>query len=65
MPRKSSNLPNVKLVKLEGGSSIIKIIEYLIKNKIQVMGHLGVLPQSVIGKFKFKGKTKSRKKENF
>ena len=43
-------------VKLEGGSSILKIIEYLIKNKIDVMGHLGILPQSVKGKFKFKGK---------
>ena len=43
-------------VKLEGGSSILKIIEYLIKNKIAVMGHLGILPQSVKEKFKFKGK---------
>ena len=43
-------------VKLEGGNSIIKIVEHLIKNKVQVMGHLGVLPQSVKGKFKFKGK---------
>ena len=43
-------------IKLEGGSSILKIIEYLIKNKIAVMGHLGILPQSVKGKFKFKGK---------
>jgi len=50
-------------VKLEGGSSILKIIEYLIKNKIAVMGHLGILPQSVKGKFKFKGKKiKERKK---
>jgi len=43
-------------IKIEGGSSIIKIIEYLIKNKVPLMGHLGVLPQSVRGKFKFKGK---------
>jgi len=43
-------------VKLEGGSLIINIIEHLIKNKIPVMGHLGILPQSVKGKFKFKGK---------
>ena len=43
-------------VKIEGGSKIIKIIEYLIKNKIPLMGHLGILPQSVKGKFKFKGK---------
>ena len=43
-------------VKLEGGSLIISIIDHLIKNKIPVMGHLGILPQSVKGKFKFKGK---------
>ncbi len=43
-------------VKIEGGSSIIKIVEHLIKNKIPLMGHLGILPQTVRGKFKFKGK---------
>ena len=50
-------------VKLEGGSSISKVIEHLVKNKIPVMGHLGILPQSVKGKFKIKGKeTRERKK---
>jgi 3-methyl-2-oxobutanoate hydroxymethyltransferase len=44
-------------VKLEGGKKIIKQINYLIKNKIPVMGHLGLLPQSAKGKFKSKGKT--------
>jgi 3-methyl-2-oxobutanoate hydroxymethyltransferase len=43
-------------VKLEGGIRIASIIEHLIKNKITVMGHLGILPQSVKGKFKVKGK---------
>ena len=43
-------------VKLEGGSSIIKIVEHLVKNKVPLMGHLGILPQSVKEKFKFKGK---------
>ena len=43
-------------VKLEGGNKIVKIIQYLIKNKIPVMGHLGILPQSEKGKFRFKGK---------
>ena len=43
-------------VKLEGGRKIIKQIKLLIKNKIPVMGHLGLLPQSVKGKFKSKGK---------
>ncbi len=43
-------------IKIEGGSSIIEIAQHLIKNNIPLMGHLGVLPQSVKGKFKFKGK---------
>jgi 3-methyl-2-oxobutanoate hydroxymethyltransferase len=43
-------------VKLEGGKKIINIIKLLIKNKIPVMGHLGLLPQSEKGKFHFKGK---------
>ena len=43
-------------VKLEGGKKIIKQITYLIKNKIPVMGHLGLLPQSIKGSFKSKGK---------
>ena len=50
-------------VKVEGGSSIIKTVEYLVKNKIPLMGHIGILPQSVKEKFKFKGKKiKERKK---
>ena len=42
-------------VKLEGGKKVFQIIKILVKNKIQVMGHLGVLPQSATN-FKFKGK---------
>jgi 3-methyl-2-oxobutanoate hydroxymethyltransferase len=42
-------------VKLEGGKKIYHIIKVLIKNKIPVMGHLGVLPQSAKS-FKAKGK---------
>ena len=42
-------------VKLEGGKKICKIIKTLIKNKIPVMGHLGVLPQSAKN-FRYKGK---------
>jgi 3-methyl-2-oxobutanoate hydroxymethyltransferase len=48
-------------VKLEGGKKIINIIKNLIKNKIPVMGHLGVLPQSQRGKFKYKGKNLNEK----
>ena len=48
-------------VKLEGGSKIKDIVKHLIKNKIPVLGHLGILPQSVRGKFKSKGKTESER----
>ncbi|MDC0517938.1 3-methyl-2-oxobutanoate hydroxymethyltransferase [Candidatus Pelagibacter sp.] len=48
-------------VKLEGGREIINQINFLIKNKISVMGHLGILPQTVKGKFKSKGKTTKQK----
>ena len=42
-------------VKLEGGKKIYPIIKTLIRNKIPVMGHLGLLPQSAKN-FKAKGK---------
>ena len=44
-------------VKLEGGKEIKHIIQYLIKNKINVMGHIGLLPQKVQSKkdYKIKG----------
>jgi 3-methyl-2-oxobutanoate hydroxymethyltransferase len=48
-------------IKLEGGKKVVQITKTLIKNKIPVMGHLGVLPQSATN-FRFKGKeTKERK----
>ena len=48
-------------VKLEGGKKIVKIVKNLVKNKISVMGHLGLLPQSQTGKFRSKGKKKSER----
>jgi 3-methyl-2-oxobutanoate hydroxymethyltransferase len=48
-------------VKVEGGKKVYQIIKILIKNKIPVMGHLGVLPQTAIN-FKFKGKNTSERK---
>ena len=51
-------------VKLEGGSKIYEIVKHLVNNKIKVMGHIGVMPQSVRGKFRYKGKTLSEKKKN-
>jgi 3-methyl-2-oxobutanoate hydroxymethyltransferase len=47
-------------VKLEGGKKVYEIIKTLIKKKIPVMGHLGLLPQSD-KTFKFKGKKKSER----
>ena len=50
-------------VKLEGGKKIINQIKFLIRNKIPVMGHLGLLPQSAKGKFKSKGKNNNEIKQ--
>ena len=47
-------------VKLEGGKKVYEITKNLIKNRIPVMGHLGLLPQSD-KTFKFKGKKKSER----
>ena len=47
-------------IKLEGGKKVVKIIKTLIKNKIPVMGHLGLLPQTAKN-FKFKGKSISER----
>ena len=70
----SSTIKNVKkvlketkcdAVKLEGGAKIINQVKVLIKNKIPVLGHLGLLPQSNKGKFKSKGKTTKEIKKLF
>ena len=54
---------NCDAVKLEGGKKIINQINFLIQNKISVMGHLGILPQTNKGKFRSKGKTNREKKQ--
>ena len=54
---------NCDAVKLEGGKKIINQIKFLIKNKINVMGHLGLLPQTAKGKFRSQGKTVKQKKQ--
>jgi 3-methyl-2-oxobutanoate hydroxymethyltransferase len=52
-------------VKLEGGKKVLNIIKTLVKNKIPVMGHLGLLPQSHKGKFRYKGKKTLEKNKIF
>ena len=63
-------LRNVKLVmketkcdgvKLEGGKKIISIVKTLVKNRVPVMGHVGILPQTD-KKFTFKGKKQNESK---
>ena len=51
-------------IKLEGGKKIVKIIKHLIKKRIPVMGHIGLLPQSSKN-FKTKGKNFFEKKQIF
>ena len=48
-------------VKLEGGKKIIPMVKRLVKNKIPVMGHVGILHQTD-KKFTFKGKKLSESK---
>lgn len=53
------------LVKLEGGTEISNIIKALVKNKINVVAHIGLLPQRVKNSkdYKVKGKNLSEKKK--
>lgn len=46
------------MVKLEGGSEMLPVINHLIENNIPVCGHLGLLPQSVekLGGYKVQGR---------
>ncbi len=48
-------------VKLEGGESIFETVRYLTKKKIKVMGHIGMLPQSLDGVYKVYGRKKKEK----
>ena len=50
-------------VKLEGGEKISDTIEFffLLKIKLKVMGHLGMLPQTITGKPKVYGKSEKEK----
>ena len=57
------DLTGANAVKLEGGIEIIKTIDYLIKKKINVMGHVGMLPQKLEENktIKVYGKTQNEK----
>ena len=50
-------------VKLEGGEKIFDIITFLIKKKINVMGHIGLLPQQHNGKYPVYGRKKNEEKK--
>lgn len=56
---------DVHALKIEGGKDKAHIIEHLTKNGIAVMGHIGLLPQSVRGEggYKVKGRTEQSAKQ--
>ena len=62
--RKVIKLTKCDAIKLEGGKKIVKIIRYLTKRGIPVMGHVGLLPQTSTN-FKTKGKNFAEKKQIF
>ena len=51
-------------VKLEGGKKIINIINYLLKKKINVVGHIGLLPQSISNPKNYRVLGKEKKDRN-
>ena len=50
-------------VKVEGGTRVKEIVKHLVKNKISVLGHIGLTPQTTKGKFRSKGKNESEKRK--
>ena len=50
-------------VKIEGGTRVKEIVKHLVKNKIPVLGHIGITPQTTKGKFRSKGKNESEKRK--
>lgn len=63
--KKIINETGCDAIKLEGGFEIKNIIKSLVDDKINVMGHIGLLPQKVRSKkdYKVKGKKISEKKK--
>ena len=62
--RRVIKLTKCDAIKLEGGKKIVKIIKYLTRKGIPVMGHIGLLPQTS-SNFKAKGKNFTQKKQIF
>ena len=56
-------MTNCDAVKIESNNKNFEIIKELTNTKIPVMGHIGILPQTNVGKFKSKGKTLREKKQ--
>ena len=55
--KKAIKETNCDAVKVEGGVRVKDVVRHLVKNKIPVLGHIGLTPQTVKGKFKSVGKT--------
>ena len=60
--KKVIKLTKCDAIKLEGGKKVVKIIKYLTRRGIPVMGHIGLLPQTSKN-FKAKGKNFIQKKK--
>lgn len=56
--RKIIAATNCDAIKIEVTPQLVSCVEFLVKNKINVMGHVGLLPQHVreIGGYKYQGK---------
>ena len=50
-------------VKVEGGTRVKEIVKHLVKNRIPVLGHIGITPQTTKGKFRSKGKNELEKRK--
>ncbi len=60
--KKAIKETNCDAVKVEGGVRVKDVVRHLVKNKIPVLGHIGLTPQTVKGKFKSVGRTDKERK---
>lgn len=51
-------------IKLEGGEEVSEIINYLVKNSINVMAHIGLMPQKIKKKKDYRSLGKNYREEN-